>query len=170
MYYTFEKGFFKGTSQTTFSPNVSMTRAMFVTVLGRIENIDQSKYTGTPFKDVRSGQWYSAYVAWGADKGIITGYDSEHFGPNDVITREQMAAIVYRFVKYKGIDISSTSDAKFQSFSDADQVEEYAKEAMIWAADTGVINGTDKGLEPKATATRAQVAQIIMNFDKVFGL
>lgn len=158
-----EKGYFNGTSETEFSPNLTMTRAKFVTVLGRIAGIDQSQYTGSDFLDVPEGKWYSACVKWASENDIVNGIGGGLFNPDGQVTREQMAAIMYRYAAFCGLDMQA-DDTKYLSFGDRDQVSAYARTAMIWAVDRGLINGTGEGLEPRAQATRAQVAQIVVNY------
>ena len=161
------KGYFNGTGADEFSPELTMTRAMFVTVLSRVAGIDSAEYQKASFTDVPEGQWYSAGVEWASANGIVTGYDSETFGPEDPVTREQMAAILYRYAKYRVVNVTAVDGTRFQTFSDADQVSDYAKAPMIWATDKGLISGMGDGsLAPQETATRAQVAQIIMNYDQ----
>ena len=158
-----EKGYFQGTGETEFSPEMKMTRAMFVTVLGRRAGIDPSAYSGSDFKDVPEGQWYSASVKWASQNGIVSGIGGNLFDPDGSVTREQMAAIMYRYAEFCGLDMTADAD-RFRNFADRDQVSGYAEKAMVWATDRGIINGTEKGLEPGAEATRAQVAQIIINY------
>lgn len=165
--YVVNKGYFKGTADTLFSPQGTMTRAMFATVVGRMAEIDESQYSGSAFSDVPEGQWYSAYIKWASENGIVSGVGGGKFNPNAEITREQMAAMMYRYAKYSGADLTSaaaTDDTAFSAFADKTSVSEYAKDAMIWATAKGIINGTGTGLSPKNDATRAQVAQIIMNY------
>lgn len=163
-----QKGYFNGVSETEFAPASTMTRAMFATVIGRMAGIDASKYSGSVFSDVPEGQWYSAYVKWASENGIVSGVGDGRFSPNSQITREQMAAMMYRYAKFMGIDTSAVSDVEFNGFADKDTVSSYAKEAMIWATSEGIINGTGSGLSPKNNATRAQVAQIVMNYTTKF--
>ena len=142
---------------------------MFVTVLGRVAGVEADENAHSSFGDVPDGQWYTPYVDWAAEREIVLGYDSEHFGPDDPVTREQMAAILYRYAKYKGLDVTAVDAARFHTFSDVDQVSDYAKAPMIWATDKGIINGMGDGmLAPQEKSTRAQVAQIIMNYDQKF--
>ena len=104
------------------------------------------------------GKWYTTYVDWAAQNDIINGYDSKTFGPDDFITREQMAVILYRYARYRGVDVKAADAAKYHTFRDADQVSSYAKVPMIWATDKGVINGMGDGtLAPKGNSTRSQV-------------
>ena len=136
------------------------------TGVGRLEGMDPQRYTAQSFEDVASGVWYAPYVEWAIRNGVISGYGNGKFGPNDPITREQMAVIMYRYAQFKGIDVSVTDSSRFESFTDKDSVSSYAKEAMIWATANGIINGTDVGLEPQKNASRAQVAQIIKNYSE----
>ncbi len=165
--YVVSKAYFNGTSADTFSPDRTMTRAMFVTVLGRMDGVDVSQYPNTPFADVPAGQWYTAYVEWASENGIVLGYGSETFGPDDPVTREQMAAILYRYAQFTGRDLGGADASRFRGFRDADQVAEYAETPMIWATDQHLINGMgDATLAPQETATRAEVAQLIRNFEQ----
>ena len=189
VYYVADKGYFKGTSDTLFSPDVTMTRAMFATVIGRLAGIDESKYTGdvtdenslenrggsaasaggSAFSDVPEGQWYSAYIRWASENDIVNGVGGGKFDPDAKITREQMAAMMYRYAKFAGVDLTSAAavdTTAFNAFADRDSVSAYAKDAMIWATAKGIINGNGTGLAPKSDATRAQVAQIIRNYEE----
>lgn len=163
--YVFQKGYFKGTSETTFSPNGTMTRAMFVTVLGRMAGIPENREADTKFTDVKKGSYYAGYVAWAAEQGIAMGTSATTFSPNAKVTREQMAVLLYRYAKYVGADVSADSDA-LSTFTDAASVSGWAKEAMAWATDHKILIGTGNGLKPRAQATRAQGAQIIFNFSQ----
>ena len=155
------QGLFSGTSATTFGPNMPVTRGMLVTVLHRME----SKPTGgtNPFTDVAAGQYYTDAVAWAASQNVVAGMSATTFAPNASITREQMAAILYRYAQNKGQDTSKRAD--LSSFVDADSVSAYAKEAMSWANAAGLISGRSTiELAPKGTATRAEAAAILMRF------
>lgn len=163
--YVVGKGYFKGITEEYFGPEYSMTRAMFVTVLGRMAGVEADSYTNSKFVDVAEGEYYAGYVAWAESNGIVLGTSDTTFSPNVNVTREQMAAFLYRYAKYAGMDVSNGDDASIDSFSDAGSVSEWAKPAVEWAVTNGIINGTGAGLEPQATATRAQVAQIVYNFD-----
>lgn len=162
--YVTENGYFNGTSNNTFSPDSSMTRAMFATVLGRLEGIDESIYTGSPFNDVLAGQWYSACIKWASDNNIINGVGNGNFNPNAKITREQIAVMLYRYAEFNGQNVQVTDASVIDNMSDRDLVSGYAQDAVIWAVSKGIINGTGSGIAPKNDATRAQVAQIIMNY------
>lgn len=159
-----ESNYFKGVSEDSFAPQVKMTRAMFVTVLGRVAGIeDGTEASGNKFSDVADGQWFTGFVSWAAEAGIIQGY-GDKFDPNGSVTREQMVVMFYRYAQKVGLDLTVDGDAA-TGYADFTDVSSWAKEAMIWAVDKGIIKGTGKGLDPKADATRAQVAQIVMNFD-----
>ena len=162
--YAVSEGLFNGVSDTQFAPNSNMTRAMFVTVLGRLAKVDTSKYSGDSFTDVEKGSWYDPYVQWASENGIVNGVSDGVFRPNGQITREQMAAILYRFAKFSGIDTAVSDESAFLAFPDNASVSSYARESMIWAVSVGIINGTGTGLSPQNNATRAQVAQIMKNY------
>ena len=159
--FVYENGLFSGTDSRSFSPNASMTRAMLVTVLYRLEG--EPVGTGSSsFSDVSSGSYYEKAVAWAAANGIVTGTGSTSFSPDAKVTREQLAAILYRYAQYKKLD--TDAGAKLDSFSDAGNVSGYASEALSWAVSEGLINGASGRLMPKGDATRAQVAAILHRF------
>lgn len=161
--FVYENGLFSGTDSRSFSPNASMTRAMLVTVLYRLEG--EPTVTGrSSFTDVRSGAYYEKAVIWAAANGIVTGTDSTSFSPDAKVTREQLAAILYRYAQYRKLDTDAS--AKLNSFTDADSVFAYASEALGWAVSEGLINGASGKLMPKGDATRAQVAAILHRFVK----
>ena len=161
--FVYKNGLFSGTDSRSFSPNASMTRAMLVTVLYRLEG--EPTVTGrSSFTDVRSGAYYEKSVIWAAANGIVTGTDSTSFSPDAKVTREQLAAILYRYAQYKKLD--TDAGAKLDSFSDAGNVSGYASEALSWAVSEGLINGASGRLMPKGDATRAQVAAILHRFVK----
>ncbi|MGI6205199.1 MAG: S-layer homology domain-containing protein [Anaerovoracaceae bacterium] len=163
--YVYNNGIFAGTSATTFSPETVMNRAMFVTILYRMEG-SPAVSGDSSFTDVASGQYYSDAVKWASDNGIVSGYDADTFGPNDEVTREQMAAIFYRYANYKNYDVSATND--LSSFSDASSVSSYATDAMKWAVGAGIISGMSDGtLQPQAGATREQTASIVQRFMQI---
>ncbi len=144
-----------------------MTRAMLVTVLYRLDG--QKEPTGAnPFTDVEPDSWYTEAVIWAVENEIVLGMGDGTFAPEAEITREQMAAILYRYAAYRGDDM--TTDADLAAFPDEERVSAYAREALAWAVDRGLINGVAQGgeswLEPRAGATRAQVATILMHFLK----
>ena len=160
--YCYSNQFFQGVSATRFDPKSTMTRAMFATVLYRMAG--EPEVTGeNPFSDVESGKWYTDAVIWAAGKKIIEGYGSGVFGTNDPVTREQMATIFWR---YQGKP--TVKNADLTAFSDTDKISAWARDAFEWAVSTGVINGKGNGiLDPKGNATRAEVAQIAMNYDVI---
>ena len=159
--FVYENGLFSGTDSRSFSPNASMTRAMLVTVLYRLEG-EPAGTGSSSFSDVRSGSYYEKAVAWAAANGIVTGTGSTSFSPDAKVTREQLAAILYRYAQYKKLD--TDAGAKLDSFSDAGNVSGYASEALSWAVSEGLINGASGRLTPKGDATRAQVAAILHRF------
>ena len=163
--YVYDEGLMTGTSTTTFAPNTTTTRGMIVSVLyrqaGEPEVSDGT--IGTPFEDVTPGAWYADAVYWARANGIVNGYSDAAFGPNDEITREQMAAILYNYSKFAGEDVSARAD--LSAYDDASEIAGWAKEALSWANAEGLITGmTGTTLNPKGTATRAQVATILMRF------
>ena len=161
--FVYKNGLFSGTGSRSFSPNASMTRAMLVTVLYRLEG--EPAVTGrSSFTDVRSGAYYEKAVIWAAANGIVTGTDSTSFSPDAKVTREQLAAILFRYAQYRKLDTDAS--AKLNSFTDADSVSAYASEALGWAVSEGLINGASGKLMPKGDATRAQVAAILHRFVK----
>lgn len=158
------KGYFKGVSTTSFAPNDGMNRAMFVTVLGRMASVNDGAYSNRSFGDLQKNAYYEGFVVWAAENGIVQGTSDASFSPDAPVTREQMAVFLYRYAKYLGMDVSLKGTAQLTGYADASSVSSWAVVAMQWAVTHGIITGTDKGLEPTATATRAQVAQIIYRF------
>lgn len=157
------KGLFAGTSPTTFHPDQAMNRAMLVTVLYRMENEPAAEGRGKSFADVPAGAYYAKAVAWASDKGIVAGYSETQFGPEDTITREQLAVILNRYATYKGYNTSKTAD--LAAFQDADQISEWARVPVQWANVMKLLNGrTSTTLAPKGSATRAEVAKILVTF------
>ncbi|MDY2971070.1 MAG: S-layer homology domain-containing protein [Butyricicoccus pullicaecorum] len=160
--YVYENGMMSGTSETTFSPDLTTTRGMIVTILYRLENEPTVAGT-TAFTDVAADQYYANAVAWAAQNGIVSGIDATTFAPNNAITREQMAAILYRYAQFKGYDVSAKADLSV--YTDAATVGAYATDAMAWANGAQLITGTSATtLTPAGNATRAQVATILMRF------
>ena len=160
--YVYEKGMMAGTAADVFAPNATTTRAMIVTILYRLEG--SPAVTGTSaFVDVPAGQWYTDAVNWAAANQIVNGTSATTFAPNDSITREQMAAILYRYAQYKGYDVTKKAD--LSGYSDNGQVSAYAKDALAWANAAKLINGvTNTTLAPQGNATRAQVSAILHRF------
>lgn len=161
--YVYENDIMNGTDDNSFSPEMTTTRGMIVTMLHRLEN--EPTATASDFDDVMAGAWYADAVAWAAEQGIVNGVSDTAFAPETAITREQMAAILYRYVQLKGYDVSVGEDTNILSYADADQISEYAIPAMQWACGLGLITGnTATTLNPKGNATRAEVAMILMRF------
>ena len=162
---TVARGLFAGTTDTTFSPDATMTRAMLVTALWRLDG-SPAAGTGT-FADVKAGQYYAAAVAWAEANGIITGYNSKTFGPNEPVTREQAAAMLYRYAQYRKYDTTQGGMA-LREFSDSGDVSAYAEAAMTWAVNTQILRGSNGRLLPRSSATRAEVAVILARFCRSF--
>jgi hypothetical protein len=161
VYYCYDNGYFKGTSTTVFDPQGTMTRAMFATVLWRVAG-EPAATGANVFTDVKAGAYYTEAVLWAAGEGIIEGYGDGRFGTDDPITREQIVTLLWRFSGKP----AGTGDLR--RFNDAGQISDWAKEAMAWAVGVGIIQGKGGGiLDPGAKATRAEVAQIIANYDSL---
>lgn len=162
--YVFENGLLQGTSDTLFSPDLTTTRAMIVTVLWRMAEEPVINYAMT-FDDVPEGLWYSEAVRWAAGEGIVTGYDDTRFGPNDAVTREQLAAMLYRYAVSQGRDVSVGEDTNILSYADAFSVSEYAVSALQWACGEGIVTGRDDGtLSPQDSALRSEFSAMLMRF------
>ena len=161
--YVYETGLMNSTANRIFAPNVSTTRAMIVTILWRLEGSPVVNFA-MRFRDVVENAWYSEAVRWAAANGIVTGYSENAFGPNDNITREQLAAILHRYAKYKGLDVSAGEDTNILSFDDVQTISGYAVPAMQWACGAGLMQGSNRKLLPTAEATRAQVAAMLHRF------
>lgn len=157
-----ERAWMTGTSETTFSPEETTTRAMLVTVLYRLEG-KPAVDAASGFSDVSSGSYYADAVAWAKANGIVNGTSETTFSPNEPVTREQTAAILYRYAQYKGYDVEKTAD--LTAYADAAAIHSYAKNAMSWAVAAGILNGVSStSLEPTGSATRAQVATVLTRF------
>ena len=160
--YVYENGLMNGVSETLFEPNGTVTRGMIVTILHRLEGEPESDYD-MPFTDVAEQQWYAGAVRWAAGEGIVTGVSATEFAPDDPITREQFAAILWRYAQSKGYDVSASAD--LTGFLDYGQISEYALPALQWAVGAGVMSGRGDGiLAPQGTATRAEAAAMLMRF------
>lgn len=160
--YMLDNGMMNGTTATTFSPDETTTRAMIVTILHRLENEPSAEASG--FTDVAAGSYYADAVNWAAANGIVNGVSETSFAPDDAITREQMAAILYRYAQFKGYD-TTVGGMSLSEYADASQISAYATTAMQWANAEGLITGvTNTTLSPQGSATRAQVATILMRF------
>ena len=163
--YVYEKGIMVGTSNTEFSPNTDTTRAMIVTILYRLEGSPEVDSTAS-FADVPADEWYTDAVSWAAQEGIVNGYGNGNFGPQDSITRQQLAAILCRYTAYKGASVSANGWAS--SYPDAGSVSAWAVAAMQWAVKEGYITGSVVNgqvfLLPEASASRAQIATILTRY------
>ena len=157
--FVYAQGMMSGTAQDQFSPQQTTTRGMIVTILHRLEN-SPAAGDGAAFSDVAAGAYYAQSVAWASANGIVTGFGDGSFRPGDAITREQMAAILMRYARYKGVDVSA--QASLDAFPDQSKISSYAWEAMAWSVSTGLIGGMDGMLAPAGSATRAQAATILM--------
>ena len=163
IHFCVENDLMQGVSGGRFAPSGLTTRAQIVTILWRIEGTPYVDYAA--FTDVHDGDWFAPAVQWAAANGIVVGYSSGRFGPNDSVTREQLAAILYRYAQYLESDVSAGEDTNILSYDDADRIGSWAFDAMQWACGSGIIGGTSaRTLAPKATATRAQVAAMILRF------
>ena len=160
--YVYDNGMMNGTNDgSTFSPDMNLSRSMIVQVLYNLEGKPSAGAEGV-FSDVAAGQWYTDAVNWAAANEIVKGYDNGKFGPEDDITREQMAVILYRYAQYKGYDVTAQGD--LGTFNDGAETSDWAVEAMKWAVGSSLLQGYAGNLNPTGTATRAEVAQILMNF------
>lgn len=164
-----DRGYFNGVSEMLFAPYIDMNRAMFVTVLGRMANVDTSKYMGLAFSDLEAGMYYVPYVKWANENGIVLGRSDTIFDPEASITREEMAAIMYRYCAYIGMDMTPKNTVFMERYTDRNEISDWAVTYVEWAVGCGLMRGmTDHTIDPLEHATRAQVAQVIMNFcDKV---
>ncbi len=161
--YVANKGLMNGTGNDEFTPDANTTRGMIVTILYRLEG--SPKVSMSTFTDVANTEYYAKAVAWAEKNGIVNGYGEGKFGPNDVITREQLAAIMYRYSNYKKYDTSVGEDTNILSYNDISELSEYAVSSMQWACGAGLVNGIGDGkLAPKGNATRAQLATILMRY------
>lgn len=160
--YVYDTGLMTGLTATAFGPNLSTTRGMIVTILWRMENEPAAKH-GCPFADVRRGSYYEQAIAWASENGIVTGFDASTFAPDRAITREQLAAILFRFAAYRGMD-AVTLRENLSSFQDQAAISAYAVSALNWAVGEGLMQGTGDKLEPTGSATRAQVAAMLRRF------
>ena len=166
--FVYENGLMLGTSKTLFSPYGTATRGMMATILWRMEGSPAPKGKNS-FTDVVAGKWYADAITWTAENGIFAGYGKDKFGPDDPITREQLAAIFYRYADYKGYDL--TVKGNLDTFKDADKITDYAKTAMQWAVGSGLVKGKSGNLlDPQGTATRAEIAAMLHRFIEKYEL
>lgn len=167
-----EQGLFTGVDSTTFKPNGSMTRGMFVAVLGRFAGVDAESYQGgTDYNDVPADQYYAPYVNWATEKGIVNGSGDGTFRPNAKVTREQMATMLVRFAQYNDYELTAITDTVVDSFADVDKVSSYALEAVETMRQTGLITGRANkdgsySFDPRANATRAECATLFRRLDQ----
>jgi len=163
VYFVTDNRLMFGTEANLFSPRDPVTRAMFVTILGRMADNMLKTTTGfsNPFEDVYAGEYFTQYIAWAADNGIVAGYDETTFGPYDHVTREQMAALMVRFCEYLKVELD---DSKIISFADAGDVSAWARESVRKAAAAGLMQGSNGRFYPRDTAMRAEIAQLFKNF------
>lgn len=163
--YVIGEGLMKGVSSTQFDPNGQLTRAMLVKILYRLEN-EPAVSAQNVFSDVASGVWYTNAVNWAAEKGIVTGYGNGSFGPNDYITRQELAKILWQYAQYKGYDVGANG-AVMPDFVDRDEIASWAAEAMSWAYSRGIITGNNNRLAPRGQATRAETAAMLYRFSNL---
>ena len=162
--FVYTYGLMNGMTEDTFAPNAAMSRAMLVTVLWRAEGSPEPKGSA-PFTDLKA-KWYKKAVAWAYENEIVKGMTATTFAPDAALSREQIAAIMYRYSEYKGGDVSARAD--LSGFPDGSKTHSYAKDAMSWAVAEGLISGVKQGsvhyLDPRGNATRAQVATILLRY------
>ena len=162
--YAHENGLLKGISETEFGPQIEMTRAMLVTVLYRAEG-EPAVNKSIPFADVDVNAYYSSAVIWAEANGIVNGVTENEFSPDENITREQIAAIMFRYAKYKGYDVGLGENTNILSYTDAESISEYAISAMQYAVGSGLMKGkTESTINPLDNATRAEIAAILQRF------
>ncbi len=163
--YATEKGYFSGVSDTEFEPYTNITRGMLITVIGRMAQA-KPENTDMTYTDVDKNMYYAPYIAWGTENGIVSGYSDTEFAPDELVTREQVAAMLYRYGQYINVDISIGENTNILSYKDASDVSEYAVPAIQWACGSGIMSGyTDGTLRPQNNATRAEAAALTERFD-----
>lgn len=165
--YVYENGLMTGTSDTTFSPDLTTSRSMIATILWRMAGSPVVNYA-MDFADVPADQWYAETVRWASSEGIVGGYGNGSFGTGDPITREQFAVMLYRFAQKQGYDVSVGENTNILSYTDVSSVSEYAIPAMQWAVGSGVITGMGDTLAPQGETTRAQAAMMLMRFSEQY--
>ena len=164
----YDSGLMGGISDTLFAPGMTTDRAMVVTILWRLEGSPAADAAAAGFNDVESGTWYAEAVYWAAAEGIVKGYSDAIFAPTDTVTREQLATILHRYAEYKGYDVSQKGS--LAAFSDGETTSSWAVEAAEWAIGTGLLSGKGSNvLDPTGSATRAEVAQLFLNFSQNAG-
>lgn len=164
--YVYGNGLMNGTSDTTFAPDESLNRAMLATILYRLSGEPAARGEGKTFMDVAPDTWYTSAVAWASANSIVSGVGDGKFAPTQAITREELATMLYRYAKYSKLDTSAKGD--LSKFADGDQIAAWASDAMAWAVGAGLISGkTANVIDPTGTATRAEMATILMRFTEL---
>ena len=163
--FVYAKGLMVGTSDTTFGPYQTLSRAMVAAMLHRLAGTPAAK-TATGFSDVAADGWYGAAVAWAAENAVVSGLGDNRFAPLQDVTREQLAVMLFRYARAMGYDVSKT--AELSAFADAGEVSDWAKEAMQWAVANGLLAGADGKLMPQGNATRAEAAAVMQRFCQSF--
>lgn len=162
--YVIENDLMQGVGDNKFDPEGITTRAQIVMILWRLEG-EPAPAGANPFADVKVGDWYADAVVWAAEEAIVNGYGDGSFAPNNNVTREQLAAILYRYAQYKGYDVSAGENTNVLNFADADQISSWAVDALQWAVAEGIMQGKGDGiLDPTGTAKRCEIAKMVMNF------
>ena len=167
VHYVYDRSLMIGTDTDRFSPNGVTSRAMIATVLWRMAG-SPVVFDALPFADVADGTWYTDAVCWASAAGIVDGYGDGTFGPDDPVTREQLAAMLYRYAQFRGYDVSVGEYANILSYSDAQNVSEWALSAMQWACGAGIVNGCASQLNPQNDATRVEIAAMLMRFGELY--
>lgn len=161
--YVYDNGLMNGIASDTFGPNITTTRGMIVTILYRLEG--EPPVSGNPFADVEDAAYYAHAISWAAENGIVEGYGNGLFGPDDHITREQLAAILYRYADFKGIDISAGEGVDLTAYTDFGEISDYAQSALRWMVGSGLCEGKGDGvLDPQGYATRAEAAAVLQRY------
>lgn len=163
IHFCLENGMMNGVGNNKFDPSGTTSRGMIVTILYRLEN-EPEITAENPFDDVEADRWYTNAVIWAAENKIVSGYGDGKFGPDDTITREQLAVILYRYAQFKGIDVSVGEDTNILAFEDAGSWSDWSVSALQWAVGSGIINGKDGKLVPKGDASRAEAATMLQRF------
>lgn len=164
VYYCAEKGLMQGREDNAFDPEITTSRAMIATILWRLAGKPDAKTTAA-YPDCAADSWYAQAVAWGTEAGVVKGYDSGNFGPDDPITREQLAVMLWRYAKFAGMDVSVGGDTNILSYKDFSEAGGWAVEGLQWAAGAGIVNGKPDGLlDPLGQAMRSEAAAMLRRF------